>query len=416
MNNLTDKNGKRFVWALTLVMGGALILALGHQCLGVHAPSRAIPANARDDFALMAEAWNTIQRSYVDRSAVKPGSLTHGAISGMVDALGDTGHSSYLTPEMVKEQQTMTEGRYKGIGVEVRIKNGYVVIVAPMDGSPAQKAGLRAGEIILKANGEDLTNRPITQVIKLISGPAGTRVTLTVLTPRTNETRVVTITRASITVNNVRWQRLPGTAVVQLRIASFSKNVTRDLRTALHEIEREGTKGIILDLRDDPGGLFEEAVGCASQFLAKGNVVLEKNAKGEITPVPVEPGGIATEIPLVVLVNGGTASSAEIVAGAVQDAKRAGLVGEKTFGTGTILSPFRLSDGSELLLAVREWLTPDGHLIWHKGITPDHVVALPAGAQPLFPEEAATLGAAQIQASKDRQLVAALEQLAGERR
>ncbi len=405
------KSRKQFLWAVGLLVVALLVLAAGHQCLSTYVPSSKIPPEAETNFALMAEAWNTIQRFYVDRSALKSGSLTYGAIGGMVDALGDTGHSVFLSPEMVKEEQKFTEGRYKGIGVEIKSRNGYIVIVAPMDGSPAQKAGLHTGEIILKADGKDLTNLPLIQVVKRISGPEGTRVTLMVLNPHTSETRVVTVTRASITVNNVRWQRLPGTDIAQLRIASFSKDVTGELRTALHEITRHGIKGIILDLRDDPGGLFDEATGCASQFLAKGTILLERNAKGEISHVPVKPGGEATTVPLVVLVNGGTASASEIVTGAIQDAKRAKVVGEKTFGTGTILTSFPLSDGSELLLAVKEWLTPDGHVIWHKGITPDLVVSLPTGVQPLFPEEAAAMSAAQLRDSSDKQLLAALDLL-----
>lgn len=388
-----------------------LVLAAGHQCLSTYVPSGKIPPEAESDFALMAEAWNTIQRFYVDRSAVKSRPLTYGAISGMVAALGDTGHSVFLSPAMVKEEQKFTEGRYKGIGVEIKSRNGYVVIVAPMDGSPAQKAGLRAGEILLKADGKDLTNLPLIQAVKQISGLAGTQVTLTVLDPKTNTTRIVTLTRTSITVNNVRWQRLPGTAIAQIRIASFSEGVTEELGKALSEIRRHGVHGIILDLRDDPGGLFEEAIGCASQFLAKGNILLEKNARGEITPVPVQAGGKATTIPLVVLVNGGTASASEIVAGAIQDARRGRLVGEKTFGTGTILTSFPLSDGSELMLAIKEWLTPNGHVIWHKGISPDLAVSLPAGALPLFPEEEAVMSPAQLKNSSDKQLLAALNLL-----
>jgi carboxyl-terminal processing protease len=198
---------------------------------------------------------------------------------------------------------------------------------------------------------------------------------------------------------------------VHLRLADFSSEVSADLRKALIEIKKEPLAGIVLDLRNNPGGLLEQAVEVASQFLKGGNVLLEKNAGGAQKPVPVKPGGEAAEIPMVVLVNGGSASGAEIVAGALQDAHRAPLVGEATFGTGTVLSEFKLSDGSALLLAIEEWLTPAGHVIWHKGITPDIVVALAAGASPVFPETERTTNAEQINHSGDAQLLRALELL-----
>lgn len=415
---MPDPNRKtrtRLLWLLTVGTVSLLAFSLAHQCLGTYTPSGDIPSEARSDFALMAEAWNTIQNYYVDQSAVKAKTLTYGAISGMVDALGDTGHSSFLSPDMIKEEQEFTQGRYKGIGAEVKMKDGHVVIVAPIDGSPAQKAGLRPGEIILKVDGKDMTSLPLIEVVKHISGPVGTRVTLSIMNPDSGATRDVTLTRATITVHNVRWQRLPGTAVAQLRIAGFSEGVSKDLRQALKEIKEKGFKAIILDLRDDPGGLLSEAVDSASEFLSGGNVLLEKNVKGKITPVPVTPGGEVTKLPLVGLVNGGTASAAEIMAGALQDAGRAKLVGEKTFGTGTVLREFPLSDGSALLLAVEEWLTPKGHTIWHQGISPNIAVSLPQGVSPMFPETEEGMTEAQLRSGGDRQLLKALELLTGQK-
>lgn len=411
MRNPRTKRFPAILRGLALALGAVLIFALGSQCRKPFVPSKRIPPEAKSDFALMAEAWNTIHKVYVDRSAVKPKALTYGAISGMVDALGDTGHSTFLTPQMVQEEREFTSGRYKGIGAEVKMKDGHVVIVAPLDGSPAQKAGLRPGEIILKVDQRDTTGLSLIQVVKRISGPPGTRVTLTLLDPQTNRTRQVTLTRASITVKNVRWNPLPGTDFAQLRIAGFSDGVAGELKTALQQIKEKGMKGVVLDLRDDPGGLLDEAIDSASQFLLKGNILLEKNAKGKITKFPVKSGGVAPHIPLVVLVNGGTASAAEIMAGALQDPGRAPLVGEKTFGTGTVLQEFPLSDGSALLLAVQEWLTPNGHTIWHRGIVPDQSVSLPQGVTPLFPMEEKGMGPAQLQASHDRQLMKAVELL-----
>jgi carboxyl-terminal processing protease len=209
----------------------------------------------------------------------------------------------------------------------------------------------------------------------------------------------------------VKWLRMPGTKVAHVRIATFSKGVGQDLRKALAEVEEEKLAGLILDLRNNPGGLLEEAVKTASQFLSSGNVVLEKDARGQVSPVPVLPGGLATTIPMVVLINGGTASASEIVAGALQDDHRATLVGEKTFGTGTVLEPFSLADGSALLLATKEWLTPAGQVIWHKGISPDVPVPLLPQVNPLFPEREKGMTAGQLRESKDAQLLRALDLL-----
>ena len=361
------------------------------------------------NFELMSQAYQTIQRQYVDRSAVQSKDLTYGAISGMVEALGDTGHSTFLTPEMVKELRNMERGEFKGVGLEIQVKDGHVVIVTPLDDSPAQRAGLRAGEIILKVGGQDISDWPLNRVVDSITGKVGSKVTLMLQDPRTSETRFVTLVRASITMHEVSWQRLPGTSIAHLRLATFDAGVTRDLKKALTQIKSNELSGIVLDLRNNPGGLLDEAVGVASQFLTEGNVLVARDAKGQSEPVPVEKGGLAPDLPLVVLVNEGSASAAEIVAGALQDAHRATVVGQTTFGTGTVLGEFRLSDGSALLLAIEEWLTPEGHSIWHKGITPQLAVPLPTDTSPLLPTTEKELTPEQLQASDDRQLLRALE-------
>jgi carboxyl-terminal processing protease len=405
----TRKRGLFFLWVLGLP--AALFIAFCASCevLSTSSPSDKVPPAAKADFGLMAEAWNAIHAHYVDRAAMNPRSVTYGAIGGMVDALGDTGHSTFLSPQMIKEEEEFTKGEYRGIGLEVRLKEGHVVIVTPLDGSPAQKAGLRPGEIIIGVDGQDITGLSLLQVVKRISGPAGSKVTLNILDPDTGRSREVSLVRASITIRNVTWHRIPGAEVAHLRIAGFSEGVTGDLKKALLMIKNEGLKGLILDLRNDPGGLLAEAVSTASQFLSGGNVLLEKDAKGVITPVQVQEGGVAVIIPMVCLVNAGTASAAEIVAGALQDHRRATLVGSKTFGTGTVLQRFPLSDGSALLLAVEEWLTPNGHAIWHKGIDPDFVVPLSEGASPLFPEEERDMTPLRVKEIKDPQLRQALD-------
>jgi carboxyl-terminal processing protease len=367
--------------------------------------------DAAADFRLIPEAWKNIQEVYVDRAAVQPQTMSYGAISGMVDALGDTGHSRFLSPEMVKALRNLQQNKLEGVGAEIQIKAGHVVVVAPLDDSPAQRAGLRSGDIILRVDGHDVAGLPLDQVVARISGNPGTSVTLTILNPSSGQSREVTLVRASVTVHDVTWQQSPGTQVAHLRIASFGRGMTADLRAALAQIRRSGLSGIVLDMRNNPGGLLEEAVGAASQFLAGGNVLLVKDAHGKIKPIPVKPGGAATTIPLAVLVNGGTASAAEIVAGALRDASRAKLIGVRTIGTGTVLNEFPMSDGSALLLAVEEWLTPAGRVIWHQGITPEIVVELPPEASQIFPQEERGMTATQLHDSRDTQLLTALELL-----
>jgi carboxyl-terminal processing protease len=396
--NEQSRSGRRH---LGLVFAG--LLALG-WLVGVGCAS----SHKEPDLQLIGEAWNKIQKDYVGREALQPKELTYGAIAGMVDALGDTGHSTFLTPEMVKELKNVERGEFKGIGIEIQMKNDHVVVVAPLDGSPAQRAGIRAGDFILKVNGRDVSDWPLSRVVERIAGRAGTRVSLTLQDPHSNRTRRVTIVRASIKLHQVTWERLPGTSIVHLRLATFDAGVTKDMKQALTQILQQNTSGVVLDLRDNPGGLLEEAISTASQFLGDGNVLVAKNAKGETEPVPVEKGGMATNVPVVVLVNEGSASAAEIVAGALQDAHRAELVGGTTFGTGTVLEEFKLGDGSALLLAVEEWLTPSGRSFWHKGLVPDIPVRLPTDANPLFPSGERELDAAQLQRSDDRQLLAAL--------
>jgi len=361
---------------------------------------------------LIDQAYQVIQQNYVDRSAVQKTQLEYGAISGMVQSLGDTGHSRFLTPQMVTEENNFTHGSFEGIGAEVSSNsNGQVIIVTPFDGSPAQAAGVKPGDIIAKVDGVDMTGMSVSDVVSKVLGPAGTKVTLTLQDPQTGATRDVTITRAKITIKNVSWYMLPGTTVAHLRIAAFSQGVSSDLKNALQQIQAQGATSLVLDLRNDPGGLLDEAVGVTSQFLGTGNVLLVKNAQGQEQGIPVKSGGLALKIPLVVLVNQGTGSAAEIVAGALQDAHRATLIGETTFGTGTVLDGFKLSDGSEVLLATEEWLTPNGRVIWHKGITPDVTVSLATSVTPLTPEAEHSLTAAQLQNSGDAQLIKAIEQL-----
>jgi carboxyl-terminal processing protease len=369
------------------------------------------PQHTGPDFPLIHQAWNLINQEYVDRSALVRGPLTAGAITGMVDSLGDTGHSTYLTPSMVREESSMMRGEYVGVGLEITMKNDAVVIVAPLDGSPALQAGLRAGEQILKVNGSSVEGLGLNEVVSRIVGPADTTVVLTIFNPVSGATADVPLRRARIRLDNLSWKPLPGYPYADIRLAAFSRGIAQELKAALQKMEAMKLRGAVLDLRNNPGGELGEAIGVASQFLSGGDVVLEKDAKGRITHDPVDAGGVAIHMPLVVLTNEGTASGAEIVAGALQDARRAVLIGETTFGTGTVLENFPLSDGSSLLLAVREWLTPKGRTIWHKGIVPDMRVTLPLDATLVVPEDLAGMTKKSLDMSTDTQMKAALQVL-----
>lgn len=375
----------------------------------------AFASSAQTDSApntdLLLQAWRIIDNNYVDRTAVEKTRLTYGAITGMVDSLGDTGHTTFLTPSMLKQRDNYIAGEFEGIGAQVEKKGDYVVIVAPMDDSPALKAGLKPGDAILKVNGEDMTGKDVAYVIDKIIGPAGTQVTLVLIRAADGSQQEITLTRAKIQVNDVSWSQVPGTTIAVVRIDGFSDGIGAQLKKALSDIKQQKLTGVVLDLRNNPGGLLSEAITTVSQFVDKGNVLLEQDAQGKREAVPVETGGVATALPMTVLINYGSASASEIVAGALQDYGRAKLVGETTFGTGTVLNTFGLSDGSALLLATREWLTPNGRVIWHQGITPDEKVSLGAATAPVTPSQLKTMSAQDYQNSGDTQLQKAVDLL-----
>src|SRR5208337_4457419 len=218
------------------IIGGVM---LDRLVLADFAPLKNMQKAAEPDFKLMCEAWSIISKKYVDRQAVQAQKLTYGAISGMVNALGDTGHSTFLSPEMQSMASHFLEGNFSGIGAQIKIKEGHIVILAPMDGSPAQQAGLQSGDIILRVNGEDITGLPLEEAVTRIAGKPGTSVTLTLLNPKSGQSREITVVRAKITVRNVRWQRLSGSKVAHMRIAGFSQGVAEEVRKALKEVRNQ---------------------------------------------------------------------------------------------------------------------------------------------------------------------------------
>ena len=370
-----------------------------------------VPEGAEDDFALLAEVWRTVEQEYVEQGELEARQMAYGAIRGLVDTLEDAGHTRFLSPEMAEQHRSQIQGKFEGIGAYVEMRDGRVVIVASMDDTPAQRAGLKAGEVILEVNGEDVSNLALDEVIQQITGPAGTEVSLTLLNSDTGETRQVNVERAEIDLDLVNWQPLPGTDLAYLRISAFSEGAAEELKEVLKEIQQENINGILLDLRSNPGGLLNEAVGVSSYFLDSGVVLQRENAQGEITEIEVREDVEAVEVPLVVLSNGGSASASEIVIGALQDQQRATVVGTTTFGAGTVLNSFRMQDGSVLLLAVEEWLTPDGRVIWKQGLNPDIIVPLPEDVAPLMRLQLRGVSPEELRNSRDVQFLRALEEL-----
>ncbi len=362
-------------------------------------------------FRLFWEAWSVVQQHYIDQAALDPTGLTHGAVQGMLDALGDPGHTRFLTADALKQENQALSGQLEGIGAEVDVQDGRLVIVAPIAGSPAERAGLRSGDVILQVDGQSLAGFTLASATQLIRGPAGSTVSLTVLRQDANQLEEVSVTRARLPVTGVIWAMLPGTRVAHIFISQFKVDVNRDLGQALLAARAQGAAGVILDLRNNPGGVKEEGLGVASQFIERGLVLQERDAKGQISQSHARPGGLGYNLPLVVLINQGSASASEIVAGALQDHGRAKVIGVRSFGTGTVLSTYPLSDGSAIRLGTSEFLTPNGREIWHHGITPDVEVRLPLGMGPLTPLQAARLTPQQLRASPDAQLLRALEEL-----
>jgi carboxyl-terminal processing protease len=356
-------------------------------------------------FGLIQEAWDVLHKDYVGASTLDDKALIYGAIDGMTQAVGDTGHTSFLTPEERVQRSNDLSGKYVGIGVRIdTAKDGLPLIVGVFDGSPAAKAGLTVGDEIVAVDGKTATGHTVDQVVAWVRGEAGTTVKVTVRPGASGATRDVSMVRADVAVAPVSWTLVPGTKTALIRLDQFSQGAADDLKGVLTDARKAGADRIIFDLRGNPGGYVNEAEAVASQFLKSGNVYIERAADGHETTHPVAPGGLATDLPMVVLVDGGTASSAEIVSGALQDAGRAQIVGIKTFGTGTVLGEFPLSDGSALRVGTVEWLTPNGRQIWHQGITPDVVVERASDVAALTPEAVHAMTPAQVAKLTDPQL------------
>ncbi len=368
------------------------------------------PPEVRKTFRPFWETWNLVHERYVDQKSVNNERMTQHSIAGMLASLGDIGHTTYLTKEDVQRFQEELKGELYGIGASVSMRKQRPTIIYTLPKSPARTAGMKPGDVIQQIDGKDVQTLPLQQLVQRIRGPAGTEVHLKVLRGDPSKLVDLDIQRARVDVPDVSWQMLPGTPIAHVALRNFGEHTDEQLRAALNAAQEQGAKALVLDVRGNRGGLKEQAVKITSEFLKPGEVVfLQRDAKGDTKSILADEKGIARDIPLCVLIDEGTASSSEILAGAIQDHERGKLIGTRTFGTGTVLGQFNLSDGSAVLLAISEWLTPKERQIWHKGISPDIEVSLPQEASIVMPESETKLTTESLAHSKDMPLLKAIE-------
>ncbi len=364
---------------------------------------------------LIQQAWTTIDQHYVDRKAVNYKEMSYQAIQAMLNVLHDKGHTRFLTPQDVQNENQQLSGTFTGIGIYIHQdqKTKQIIITDPIPGSPAEKAGFKHGDIIVAVNGVSTAGKDVAGVSALIQGKVGTDVSITIQRPSTQQTLTIKVVRAEITVPSVLMHYIAQDHIADIQMVQFSSGAADQLKSEINQAKKLGATRIILDLRENPGGYLSEAIDTASEFMKSGNVLLEQDSTGKRTPYAVTGNTVDTTDPMVVLVNADTASAAEIVSGALQDNHRAVIIGEKTFGTGTVLEEYPLSDGSAILLGTQEWLTPDGHFIRDLGISPNISVKLSPNVSPLTPtdENSDHMSEQQILASGDVQLGTAIQYL-----
>jgi carboxyl-terminal processing protease len=331
----------------------------------------------------------------------------------MVEALGDTQHSTFLDPTDAAQYKSYIGGKLVGIGVELDFTSGRPVISDTIHDSPAEKAGIKAHDTILEINGQSTEGMTSSDASSLLRGNEGTKVSLTLQHQAEQKSFSVELTRTTIDIKPVTFGTLPN-HIEWIRINQFSVGATDGVKAALKDASANGAKGYVLDLRGNPGGLAAEAIGVTSQFLPEGKTVyMVQDRSGDQRAVKTLGKGLGLDLPMVVLVNEGSASSSEIVAASLRDNGRAEMMGEKTFGTGTILTPFQLDDGSIAVIGTQFWLTPKGVLAWHKGVEPDVAVAMPINGVDLEPVDDPRLSKAELDGSTDDQLKAAYSELIG---
>lgn len=327
----------------------------------------AVTANPLD-FNLYWEVWDNLKENYVDKTKISDEKLFYGSLRGLAEAAGDD-YTIFMDPKEAKEFSDDLAGTFEGIGAEVGMRNDVVTVIAPLDGMPAQKAGLRSGDKIYSIDGETTIGLTVDEAVKKIRGPKGTKVTLTIIRGKEKPKDIV-INRDIIIVKSIKTE-MRSDGIYVIRLSSFNDDTGSLFRQAASDIIAKNPKGIILDLRNNPGGYLDTAVNLASYWIEAGPIVAEQFNDNRRTEYPASGSARLAGFPTVVLVNGGSASASEILAGALRDYKKATLVGEITFGKGSVQTLKDLSDGSLLKVTVARWLTPAGDFINEKGIKPN---------------------------------------------
>ena len=327
------------------------------------------------DLSLFFDVWTELDSRYVDGTKVLDNqNFIYGSIKGLVSSLEDP-YTVFMTPDETKEFEENLNSQLEGIGAELTVKDGMLVVLSPLKDSPAEKAGLKPGDIIFEINGETTSELTLFDAIMKIRGPKGTEVTLTIIRNELDEPFEVKITRDEINVESITFERLDGN-IAYVSVNQFSDNTAEEFEKAVNDILLSSPKGVIIDLRYNGGGYLDIAVEIVSEFIeGKKPAVLIKTKDGKEDETFNTTGNARIpKTPLVVLVNEGSASASEIVAGAIQDAKRGLIMGQKTFGKGSVQEVELLRDGSSLRLTIAKWLTPSGRSINEVGITPDRIV------------------------------------------
>ncbi|MFQ5826100.1 MAG: S41 family peptidase [Dehalococcoidia bacterium] len=363
------KNMKiRLISSLILLL---LVISLGAGFAACRAtPPRSAPAEAPKELGTLWEVWDVLHQKYVEKEALDDEKLAQGAIRGLLEALDDP-YTAYMDPDTYKMENTGIRGRFQGIGAHVNMKEDQLEVIAPIPGTPAERAGIRPGDRILEVNGEPTKGMSLREAVLKIRGPEGTPVALLVLHKGEETPVTITIVRAEINVASVRSELKEDIAEIQ--ILYFSLRTHQEIRAVLNDLPRQGVKGILLDLRNNPGGVLQAVVEVADEFLEEGIILYQLDNKGEKKTWVAQKGGLATGLPLAVLVNGNSASGSEVLAGAFQD-RDIPIFGTQTYGKGSVNVLYPLEDGAALYLTTARWLTPKGRRIEGEGLTPNIVV------------------------------------------